>query len=87
MVEKNDWRLRGQEKYLKGVTLYREKYTQYSETGNHDHCEFCWAEFCLENCLNSPHGGWTTEDNYCWICEQCFEDLKELFAWKVDHRD
>lgn len=86
MIEKDDWRLRGQEKYLKGATLYRTKYTPSSKTWGHDHCEFCWAEFSLESCPDSLQEGWTTEDNYHWICKQCFEDLKELFVWKVDHR-
>lgn len=41
-----DWRLsRGQEEYLNGVTLVRKKYQQWSETWDHDHCEFCWATF------------------------------------------
>ena len=48
MAEKNDWRLTGQENYLKGVTLYWKKYSRYSDTWDHDHCDFCWAEFCLK---------------------------------------
>ena len=31
MIEKNDWRLQGQEKYLKDKILYHKKYTKYSE--------------------------------------------------------
>jgi hypothetical protein len=27
--------------------------------------------------------GYATEDNYRWICEECFEDFKDLFDWKV----
>ncbi|MDT7806778.1 MAG: hypothetical protein QOJ70_591 [Acidobacteriota bacterium] len=29
------------------------------------------------------HEGYATEDNYRWICEQCFKDFKDLFEWKV----
>ena len=83
MVDKSDWRLRGQEDYLHGVTLYWEKYTQWSETWDHDHCDFCWTEFCLEGCKGSSEEGYTTEDNYTWICKQCFEDFKDTFEWKV----
>ena len=41
-----DWRLgRGQERYLQGATLVRKPYRVWSETWEHDHCEFCWAKF------------------------------------------
>ena len=41
-----DWRLdRGQESYLQGATLVRKPYRIWSETWEHDHCEFCWAKF------------------------------------------
>ena len=29
MIEKNDWRLQGQEDYLKGENLYYKKYIKY----------------------------------------------------------
>jgi hypothetical protein len=41
----SDWRLTGQETYLKGAALVRKPYRAYSETWEHDHCEFCWAKF------------------------------------------
>lgn len=83
MIELNDWRLQGQEKYLKGVTLF---FRYYSESKfpdwNHDHCEFCWTTFSLaiDDALKV---GYTTEDTYRWICPKCFEDFKELFVFKV----
>lgn len=40
-----DWRLQGQEKYLKGATLLRKLYRAASQDWAHDHCEFCWAKF------------------------------------------
>ncbi len=83
MVEENDWRLTGQEKYLKGVTLYWREYTRWSESWDHDHCEFCWAEFTVEDHPDVLHEGYTTEDEYRWICKKCFEDFKEIFAWKI----
>ena len=48
MINKNDWRLQGQEKYLKGVTLYFKKYIKYSENWDNDHCEFCWMKFSAD---------------------------------------
>ena len=83
MQEENDWRLTGQEKYLKGVPLWRKRYVRYSESWEHDHCEFCWAKFMVEDYPDVLHEGYATEDNYRWICEQCFEDFKDLFGWKV----
>jgi hypothetical protein len=40
-----DWRLTGQEGYLKGALVVRKPYLAYSDTWNHDHCSFCWATF------------------------------------------
>jgi hypothetical protein len=40
-----DWRLTGQETYLKGVSLVRKPYRAYSGQWEHDHCEFCTAKF------------------------------------------
>jgi len=83
MREENDWRLQGQETYLKGVQLWWKTYTRYSESWEHDHCEFCWAKFMVEDVPDVLHEGYATEDNYRWICEQCFEDFKDLFGWEV----
>lgn len=45
MAGSEDWRLQGQESYLKGATLVRKRYRTRSDEWEHDHCEFCWAEF------------------------------------------
>ena len=45
MVEDDDWRLTGQEKYLHGAKLVRKAYHAQSATSEHEHCEFCWAKF------------------------------------------
>lgn len=79
----DDWRLCGQEDYLKGVTLQRKRYQRYSSTWDHDHCEFCWAKFAEEDLIpDALHEGYTTADDYHWICESCFEDFKEQFEWR-----
>ncbi len=83
MREENDWRLRGQEEYLKAVPLRWKKYTRRSESWEHEHCEFCWAKFMQEDYPEVLHEGYTTEDSYRWICNQCFEIFKDLFEWKV----
>lgn len=73
-----DWRLTGQERYLKGATLRRRRWTLQTPEWDHDHCEFCWAKFPDE----LPEG-YATEDSYRWICEQCFTDFREMFEWKL----
>ena len=59
-MKENDWRLRGQEKFLKGVTLVRRRYRQYAQNPrwDHDHCSFCWAEFCLKGCPDALQDGY-----------------------------
>ena len=82
MREEDDWRLQSQEKYLKGVAIWWKKYTRYSERWDHDHCSFCWAEFS-EDEAGALREGYTSEGDYHWICEQCFEDFKDLFDWEL----
>lgn len=80
MIEKDDWRLRGQEKYLSGKTLYFRKWAAPRKEWDHDHCEFCWEKF--SDFPDTLHEGYTTEDNYHWICPNCYNDFKEMFKWK-----
>lgn len=81
MIDSNDWRLQGQEEYLKGVSLTLKKYTKYREDWDHDHCEFCSEKFMEEGNPDCLHEGYATSDNYRWICKQCFDDFKEMFSW------
>ncbi len=78
-----DWRLMGQERFLQAVKLYWRKYTRYSETWDHDHCAFCSAKFMVEDYPDVLHEGYSTEDQYYWVCKNCFEDFKERFQWEV----
>lgn len=75
----SDWRLQGQEKYLMGVTVKKSPYKIYREGWEHDHCEFCNKKFSLKD--GDLHEGYTTEDYYRWICQECYEDFKEQFKW------
>jgi hypothetical protein len=29
------------------------------------------------------HEGYASEDSNHWVCEECFEDFKDLFQWEV----
>ncbi len=77
--DKNDWRLQNQEKYLFSVTLYFKKYAEKKTETDHDHCEFCWQKFS-NSILGSLVQGYTTADDYHWICEKCYEDFKGIAA-------
>ncbi len=77
----DDWRRRGQERFLKNVVLVRRSYRLYREGWDHDHCEFCWAKFSLgEGDLNR---GYSTEDEYRWVCESCVDNFKDEFGWTL----
>jgi hypothetical protein len=87
MTEKNkpvrdDWRKQGQENYLNGVNLFFKLYSPCSTEWDHDHCEFCWNKFSLNE--GDLKRGYTNEDGYRWICLDCFNDFKDEFAWKVE---
>ena len=82
MVDKDDWRLQGQEEYLKGATMQFKKYEQFSEEWDHDHCEFCWAKFS-DTIQDALKEGYVTVDNSRWVCKDCFNDLKDGFKWTL----
>ena len=61
------------------------RYRRYAKNAawTHDHCEFCFATFMVEDHPDVLHEGYATEDNYRWICETCFDDFKDRFEWMV----
>jgi hypothetical protein len=81
----DDWRLTGQEDLVAGVVLVRRKYRQYAKNPawDHDHCFFCNTEFSLQDGPGLLHEGYSTEEEYRWICTTCFEDFKDRFHWTV----
>jgi hypothetical protein len=85
MNKEDDWRLTGQEKYLKGVTLVHRRYKQYDKNPDwdHDHCAFCWAKISLNDDPEHLKEGYSTADDYPWICPKCFEDFKDNFKWTI----
>jgi hypothetical protein len=81
-IDTSDWRLQGQEKYLKDKTLHFKKYSARTTKTDHDHCEFCSAKFS-DNITDDLKQGFSTLDDYRWICENCFNDFKERFNLKL----
>jgi hypothetical protein len=76
-----DWRLQGQERFLKRADFRWATYVPYREGWDHDHCEFCGVKFSMRS--DECNAGYVTKDGYHWVCERCYEDFKSLFEWKV----
>jgi ribosomal protein S18 acetylase RimI-like enzyme len=80
----DDWRLRGQERYLQGATLQWRRYRPPSATWDHDHCEFCWQKFMAEPWPKTQQEAYvTTNGQERWICAACYADFREQFAWRL----
>ena len=80
----NEWRLMNQEEYLTNAHLIFCEY-KGNPRWDHDHCAFCCAKF--SEAENNLHFGYCTLDRYYWICEECFEDFKDVFSWQLDFTD
>ena len=82
----DDWRLsRDQIKYLKNKKIIFQNYTSNNPLNDHDHCEFCFKKF--SNNYNDLGKGYSTLDNYIWICEECYKDFKSIFNWELVNSD
>jgi hypothetical protein len=71
----------GTREVLEGNFFGQKTIPKVSGRLDHDHCEFCGKKFS-----ESPedlHFGYTTLDDYYWICEPCFNDFEQMFEWKV----
>lgn len=82
MLEKNDWRLLNQQEYLMKAKLNKSEYKKQSDKWDHDHCAFCWDKFS-ENKEDLTQGYCTADQKY-WICEECFNDFKEMFGFELE---
>lgn len=82
MDEDDDWRLTGQERYLRSARLEHRRFSSEESGKDHAHCEFCWAKFgrgaAGEETLDMGYG---TPDGAHWICPRCFEDFRDRFDW------
>ena len=89
MVREDDWRLQGQERYLQGATLRWKSWWTADPAWDHDHCEFCWhdigsPELAERSSKPTYTQGFVSDDDYRWICRDCFHDMRERFEWSVD---
>lgn len=83
----NEWKIENAS-HLKGVRLHFRRYTQWSESWDHDHCAACWATFAEFEGLDIQHEGYAAyhlkDACYEWICQACFDDLKGNMEWTAD---
>ena len=86
MREVNDWRLTNQLNYLKGATLSRREYSRWSDSWDHDHCAFCGAKFMEKTAPDIQRSGYSTPDEYHWVCDICFEDSRICSNGLRQHR-
>lgn len=79
-MDGDDWRLHGQERYLRGARLQRARYCTPSAEWDHDHCEFCNRKFSEKAQGDDiARAGWRSEDEYRWVCDGCFSDFRQPF--------
>jgi hypothetical protein len=85
MVDESDWRWSNGGEYLVGLTFYQRRWTMTRPEWDHDHCELCFAKFMAEDAVDAEilHDGYATEDQYRWLCEQCFADFRDHFRWSI----
>lgn len=91
MTETTDrqWRI-DNARHLEGLRLQFRRYTRWNESWNHDHCAGCGAKFAEFEGPGILHEGYATCDDYprgaCyeWVCQTCFDDLKDDMNWSTD---
>jgi hypothetical protein len=78
------------DEYFKGGTWHRRPYFLWSAEWDHDHCQFCSAPFevagsqaALSRKGGAQSHGWASEDEYHWVCDSCFAELRELHGWRT----
>lgn len=81
-VISTDWRITDQEIYLFGATFEKKEFKPKSKEWDHDHCEFCWAEFNEDSEMGFTEG-YYTENRESWVCNKCYQDFKVLFDFKL----
>ena len=84
VVTPDDWRLTGQERFLQGRTWTFKAYRKSRPDWDHDHCNFCQAKFIEPGTQDVLSEGFSTQDDYYWICRGCFDDFKVRFDWSEE---
>ncbi|MDE6924087.1 MAG: hypothetical protein K2P59_02340 [Acetatifactor sp.] len=81
MNEKDDWRLEVKDaESLKSECINPTDGEEIVKYAPHlKSCFFCWEEV-----RDTPLQRWFIPENVsCCICEECYNDFKEVFGWKL----
>ena len=84
----SDWRI-DNARSLEGLALRWKKYKRWSDAWDHDHCAACFAKFMEGESNDALHEGYATgpehhgREGYDWVCQSCFDDLKQEMGWSV----
>jgi hypothetical protein len=81
MPNERDWRLSFQSEHLRSDV--QKSWTQTRPDREHDHCAFCWAKIGPESMPDVLHQGFSTADEYDWVCPKCFADFKDELQLKL----
>jgi len=81
-VISTDGRITNQDQYLFGAVFERKAYKAKSKEWEHDHCRFCWETFSEDPSIGKTEG-YHTENRDSWVCEQCFNDFKDLLKFNL----
>lgn len=80
MIDKNDWRLLNDVQHLTNQEIDPVNGEDIIEhLSDLEKCRFCW-----DKANDNKKGFWYLPlDKSCCICENCFNDFKELFEWTL----
>lgn len=79
---RNDWRIMGQEGYLKGKILQYRVFDRAICREDYCQCEFCWDTF--ESEAGSSTFAYFEPSGKFWICDTCYRDFEQHFGWIVE---
>ena len=80
----DDWRLQGQEEYLKSKPLTWQLWTETRAGWDHDHCEFCGTKIWDRPSDPADQAaGYCDHEHRHWVCRQCALDFAFRFDLKL----
>lgn len=69
--------------HLRNKTFIKSRFEQWSDSWDHEHCQFCWKSNSQFNSIP----GYYTLDKYYWVCEECFSDYNDVLNLRVEDKN
>lgn len=71
-----------EKEFLHSKELQKKKFViKNNNIQDHAHCELCWNR--ISQLESDSKVGYYEEDSKSWICESCYDSLKDLFKWRI----